>query len=62
MAPLGQKGLPPWVEIVGQATAALLPVQSIWRHQVSTVGRQALERVEGAEESQGRKAFGIDIP
>ena len=37
-------------------------IQSIWRHKVSTVGQQALERAEGAEESQGRKALGIHRP
>ena len=36
--------------------------ESVWRHKVSMVGQQALERADGAEESQGRKALGIHRP
>ena len=37
-------------------------IQSIWRHKDSTLGQQALERVDGDEEAQGRKALGIHRP
>ena len=50
------------VHRIGQAINGLQLVQSSWASKVSEIGQQALLGAEGAEESQGHKAFGFRRP